>query len=77
MRERRCSTRVCPLVCETSLTSGECVCKRDHKAGRVMESGSISPSRTHANTSGLRIYPGLEGQKECTARSPMTVMFHT
>lgn len=76
---------MCPLVCETGLTSGVCVCarlcERDHKAGRAMETGLISPShkKNPTNTSGLagRIFSGLGGQKECIVLPPMTVMFHT
>lgn len=43
----------CPLVCETSLTSGVCVCvfvQTWSQVGKVMETGSISPSHTQEQT---------------------------
>ena len=47
--------------------------ERDGKAGRVMETGSISPSHTNTSAWAERIFPGLEGQREGTARLHMTV----
>lgn len=77
---------VCPLVCETALTSGGYVCvyasviaRRGESHRDRLDFSFTRKKKQNTNTSGLseRIFSGLEGQKECNARPPVTVMFHT